>query len=120
MEVNKMSSRKSHLRPFRSLSAATVIALLMLLPHNGLAGGRTGDVYVLTNQVSGNAVMVFHRDAYGVLTPAGSFASGGNGFGSGADPLGSQGAVVLSEDNRLLFAVNAGSNSISVFVVSGD
>jgi len=115
-----MSSRKSHLRPFRSLSAATVIALLMLLPHNGLAGGRSGDVYVLTNQVSGNAVMVFHRDAYGVLTPAGSFASGGNGFGSGPDPLGSQGAVVLSEDNRLLFAVNAGSNSISVFVVSGD
>jgi 6-phosphogluconolactonase len=115
-----MSSRKSHLRPFRSLLAVTVVALLMLLPHNGLAGGRTGDVYVLTNQVSGNAVMVFHRDADGVLTPAGSFASGGNGFGSGPDPLGSQGAVVLGEDNRLLFAVNAGSNSISVFAVSGD
>jgi 6-phosphogluconolactonase len=115
-----MSSRKSHLRPFRSLSAATVFALLMLLPHTGLAGGRTGDVYVLTNQPTGNAVMVFHRDAAGMLTFAGSFASGGNGFGSGPDPLGSQGAVVLGEDNRLLFAVNAGSNSISVFAVSGD
>jgi len=115
-----MSSRKSHLRPFRSLSAATVVALLMLLPHTGLAGGRTGDVYVLTNQPTGNAVMVFHRDAAGMLTFAGSFASGGNGFGSGPDPLGSQGAVVLGEDNRLLFAVNAGSNSISVFAVSGD
>ena len=115
-----MSSRKSHLRPFRSLSAATVVALLMLLPHTGLAGGRTGDVYVLTNQPTGNAVMVFHRDAAGMLTIEGSFASGGNGFGSGPDPLGSQGAVVLGEDNCLLFAVNAGSNSISVFAVSGD
>src|SRR5215831_8151014 len=122
MEVNKMSSRKSHLRLFRLLSAASVVALLMLLPQTGLAGGRTGDVYVLTNQPqpTGNAVMVFHRDAAGMLTFAGSFASGGNGFGSGPDPLGSQGAVVLGEDNRLLFAVKAGSNSISVFAVSGD
>ena len=115
-----MSSRKAHLRPFRLLSAASVVALLMLLPQTGLAGDRAGDVYVLTNQPTGNAVMVFHRDAAGMLTFAGSFASGGNGFGSGPDPLGSQGAVVLSEDNRLLFAVNAGSNSISVFAVSGD
>src|SRR6516225_3667513 len=120
MEVGKMSSRKSHLRMFRSLSAATLVALLMLLPQTSLAGGRAGDVYVLTNQPTGNAVMVFHRDAAGMLTFAGSFASGGNGFGSGPDPLGSQGAVVLGEDNRLLFAVNAGSNSISVFAVSGD
>ena len=115
-----MSSGKSYLRPFRSLSAASVVVLLMLLPQPGLAGDRTGDVYVLTNQPTGNAVMVFHRDAAGMLTFAGSFASGGNGFGSGPDPLGSQGAVVLGEDNRLLFAVNAGSNSLSVFAVSGD
>jgi 6-phosphogluconolactonase (cycloisomerase 2 family) len=92
----------------------------MLLPQTSLAGGGTGDVYVLTNQPTGNAVMVFHRDAAGMLTFAGSFASGGKGAGTGADPLGSQGAVVLSEDNHLLFAVNAGSSSISVFSVSGD
>jgi len=115
-----MSSCRSHLRVVRLLSAATVAALLMLLPQTGLAGDRTGDVYVLTNQPTGNAVMVFHRDAVGMLTFAGSFASGGTGAGTGADPLGSQGAVVLGEDNRLLFAVNAGSNSISVFAVSGD
>jgi len=114
-----MSSRKAHLRPFRLLSAASVVALLMLLPQTGLAGGRTGDVYVLTNQPqpTGNAVMVFHRDAAGMLTSAGSFATGGNGTGTG---LGSQGAALLSGDSRLLFAVNAGSNSISVFAVSGD
>ncbi len=112
-----MSSGSSQLKVFRLLSAATVLGLLMFLPQTGLADGRTGDVYVLTNQLSGNSVMVFHRDAAGRLTFAGSFASGGNGSGTG---LGSQGAVVLSEDDRLLFAVNAGSNSISVFGVSGD
>src|SRR5215831_21333250 len=103
MEVNKMSSGKSYLRPFRSLSAASVVVLLMLLPQPGLAGDRTGDVYVLTNQPTGNAVMVFHRDAAGMLTFAGSFATGGNGTGTG---LGSQGAALLSGDSRLLFAVN--------------
>ena len=85
-----MSSRKSHLRMFRSLSAVTLVALLMLLPQTSLAGGRAGDVYVLTNQPTGNAVMVFHRDAAGMLTFAGSFASGGKGAGTGADPLGSR------------------------------
>ena len=120
MEVIKMSSRRSHLRPFRSWSAATVVAVGMLLPQTGLAGGRTGDVYVLTNQPTGNAVMVFHRDAAGMLTFSGKFATGGKGTGTGPDPLGSQGALVLNCDNRLLFAVNAGSNSISVLAVSAD
>jgi 6-phosphogluconolactonase (cycloisomerase 2 family) len=43
--------------------------------------------------------------------------TGGRGTGSG---LGSQGALVLSENGRWLFAVNAGSNDISVFEVRGD
>ena len=104
----------------RSLSAAAVLALLMFAPGPGLADGRSGNVYVPTNQPTGNSIMVFHRDAAGALTFVGSVDSGGVGTGTGADPLTSQGAVVLSRDNRLLFAVNAGSNSISVFAVSGD
>jgi 6-phosphogluconolactonase (cycloisomerase 2 family) len=115
-----MSSRWSHPKVFRLLPAAAIVALLMFLPQASLADGRTGDVYVLTNQPTGNSVMVFHRDATGMLSFVGSFASGGNGAGTGPDPLGSQGPVALSEDDRLLFAVNAGSNSISVFGVSGD
>src|SRR5713101_7651162 len=120
MEVNKMSSGRSHVKLFRLLSVAAVVALLTFLPQMGLAEGRSGDVYVLTNQPTGNSVKVFHRDAAGMLTFAASFASGGNGGGTGPDPLGSQNPVVLSEDDRLLFAVHAGSNSISVFEVSGD
>jgi hypothetical protein len=57
----------------------------------------TGHVYVLTNQPTGNAVMVFHRDASGELTRKGTFASGGNGAGTGTDPRQSQNPVVLSE-----------------------
>ncbi|HYK90115.1 MAG TPA: beta-propeller fold lactonase family protein [Acidobacteriota bacterium] len=104
----------------RSLSASTVLALLMLVPQTGLAEGRSGNVYVPTNQPTGNSIMVFHRDAAGAITFVESVASGGIGAGTGGDPLASQGAVVLSRDNRLLFAVNAGSDSISVFAVSGD
>src|SRR3989441_7842489 len=71
-------------------------------------------VYTLTNQVAGNAVAVFDRAADGTLTAAGTSATGGTGTGGG---LGSQGAVALSDDGRRLFAVNAGSNDVSVFDV---
>ncbi|HEV2751859.1 MAG TPA: beta-propeller fold lactonase family protein [Gemmatimonadales bacterium] len=74
-----------------------------------LAGPRA--VYTLTNQVAGNAVAVFTRAADGTLSPAGTVATGGTGTGAG---LGSQGAVALSSDGRWLFAVNAGSNDVSV------
>jgi 6-phosphogluconolactonase len=78
------------------------------------APGAIGAVYVLTNATSGNAVAVWNRAADGTLTAAGSYATGGQGNGGG---LGSQGAIILSQDNQWLFAVNAGSNSISSFKV---
>ncbi len=73
-----------------------------------------GAVYTLTNSPAGNAVAVFGRAADGTLAPQGQFPTGGAGTGSG---LGSQGAVVLSGGGRQLFAVNAGSDSISLFSV---
>ena len=71
-----------------------------------------GAVYALTNAPAGNAVVVWDRAGDGTLTPAGSYPTGGAGTGAG---LGSQGAVIVSDDGRLLFAVNAGSNSVSSF-----
>ena len=71
-------------------------------------------VYTLTNQVAGNAVAAFNRAADGTLSAAGTIATGGTGVGAG---LGSQGAVALSDDGRWLFAVNAGSNDVSVLRV---
>ena len=76
-----------------------------------------GAVYTLTNSAAGNAVVAFSRAADGTLSAQGTFATGGSGTGSG---LGSQGAVVLTRDGRQLFAVNAGSNTISLFDVRLD
>ncbi len=75
-----------------------------------------GTVYTLTNSSTGygNAVAVFDRAADGSLSPAGSVLTGGLGGGSG---LGSQGALVLEHNH--LFAVNAGSNTVSLFKVDG-
>ncbi len=77
--------------------------------------GIAGAVYTMSNASSGNAILRFSRAANGTLTAAGSFPTGGVGSGGG---LGNQGALILSQDNRWLYAVNAGSNDISVFAVS--
>lgn len=79
-----------------------------------LEGNGPRAVYTLTNQVAGNAVAVFTRAADGTLTAAGSFSTGGTGTGAS---LGSQGAVALGRDGGLVFAVNAGSNDVSVLRV---
>ena len=110
----------------RSLVARGLLAIAVLTVLLGgwasvsLAEGHSGAVYTITNQPAGNAVIVFHRSPDGTLSLGGSFPTGGNGVGTGADPLASQGAVVLDRSNRLLFAVNAGSNEVSVFGVDGD
>ena len=98
--------------PNRTVTAPIQSSLSAQLDDDGDSGPRA--VYTITNQVAGNAVAVFARSADGTLTAAGTFATGGAGTGAG---LGSQGAVTLSDDGRLLFAVNAGSNDVSVFQV---
>jgi 6-phosphogluconolactonase (cycloisomerase 2 family) len=83
--------------------------------ENAAAVPAAGTVYTLTNAAAGNAVARFHRAADGRLAPAGMTASDGAGTGS---PLGSQGALALSEDGARLYAVNAGSASVAVFDVA--
>jgi 6-phosphogluconolactonase (cycloisomerase 2 family) len=74
-------------------------------------------VYTLSNDAGGNAVLRFHRAADGSLAPAGVFDTQGLGSGAG---LGSQGSLVMSDDGRWLFAVNAGSNDVSVLRITPD
>src|SRR5438045_4509227 len=85
--------------------------------------GEGGAVYLMTNQVP-NAIMAFHRGHDGGLTAAGTFPTGGDGNpvpqpgDPPTDPLASQGALILSPHFHFLFAVNAGSNQISVLSIT--
>jgi 6-phosphogluconolactonase len=81
--------------------------------HGNFGGRNVHAVYTLTNSASGNEVMMYRRTGRGTLISTGSFSTGGTGSGSG---LGSQGALVLNRG--FLFAVNAGSNDVSVLSVS--
>ncbi|HEX7255669.1 MAG TPA: beta-propeller fold lactonase family protein [Gaiellaceae bacterium] len=88
-------------------------------------GDRRGSaVFVQTNELDGNRILVFDRASSGRLSPAGSFSTGGNGGnvapGTASDRLGSQGSLVYDEKHRLLFAVNAGSDTLAVFRVRGN
>ncbi len=100
------------LMAFSSLSAADYS------PHNFFKylwySYPVGAVFTQTNNPENNEVLMYSRNSQGKLFLMKSFATGGSGSGDG---LGNQGSVVLSKHNRLLFAVNAGSNDISVFAV---
>jgi 6-phosphogluconolactonase (cycloisomerase 2 family) len=79
-------------------------------------------VFVQSDAISGNAVSVYTRAVDGQLTAAGTYATGGDGgqlAGSVVDHLASQGSLQYDAAKRLLFAVNAGSDTISVFNVRG-
>ena len=100
------------LKTLYTMTLLTVFALAGMT--FGADNYTPGAVYTMSNEASGNEILVFDRSADGTLSPAGSYDTGGIGTGGG---LGNQGAVVLSEDGRWLFTVNAGSNDISVFAL---
>jgi 6-phosphogluconolactonase len=78
-----------------------------------------GFVYTLSNQATGNMVLAYRRAADGTLTYVASYAAGGNGSGGG---LGNQGAVIIGDEDEddILLAVNAGSNTVSSFKINGN
>lgn len=115
-----MSGTKHLTDLFKRLAAVVILLALLMAPAGAvLAAGPAasrdpGAVYTMTNAANGNEVLMFARNPGGSLEPAGAYATGGLGSGAG---LGSQGALVLSQDNRWLLVVNAGSSEISVFAV---
>ena len=89
-----------------------------------------GAVYIMTNGAAENEIVVFRRFRDGTLALRDFYLTGGSGTGTrevspvtpndGVDPLASQGSLILSRCGRFLFAVNAGSNSITSFRVMRD
>ena len=104
---------------FVAMSALGITFLLSPAPSAFAASDRAvaGHVYVLNNTADVNSISAFNRASGGKLTFVGTSNIGGQGSGSG---LGSQGSLVLSPDRNWLFAVDAGSNQISVVAVDSD
>jgi 6-phosphogluconolactonase len=81
----------------------------MDMPMDGAVFGQTNAAH--------NEVIAYARDAAGMLTSGGTFATGG--AGSDEAHLPSQGSVTLTRDRRHLFVTNVASNDVSVFAVNG-
>jgi 6-phosphogluconolactonase (cycloisomerase 2 family) len=106
------------------LAAGLAPALGTAPPASASQPLAAGAVFTETNTAP-NYVKIFNRSADGTLAPAGEVATGGNGQPTGNPPLGlpylqTNYEVVLGADGadkQCLFAVNAGSNTISSFAV---
>jgi 6-phosphogluconolactonase (cycloisomerase 2 family) len=111
-------------------SGATALALVLSPLALGSASAHPRDrsgadhaVFVQTNDAGANTVIAYHRSDSGALIKDGSYATGGRGgteTSSPVDALASQGSLTYDERSGLLFAVNAGSSTLSVFAVHGD
>jgi 6-phosphogluconolactonase (cycloisomerase 2 family) len=85
--------------------------------------GANRVVFVQTDNPSGNQVVSYDRAADGTLSIANTYDTEGLGAilaGSAVDHLASQGSLTYDAGHSLLYAVNAGSNTVSVFSVHGD
>jgi 6-phosphogluconolactonase (cycloisomerase 2 family) len=85
--------------------------------------GSGHNVFVQTDLSTGNQVEVFAQGSDGRLSQTGTYATGGDGgieSGAVVDSLASQNSLVYDHNTRTLYAVNAGSNTISAFFVAGD
>ena len=95
------------------------IALALGFASAGLAkhadSDDAGAVFVMTNAADKNQIIAYSRAANGALRDGSRFETGGRGSGGLTDPLESQGSLILSQDHSFLFAVNAGSGSVSAF-----
>jgi len=110
--------------------AATALAAVTVLAGPASAatgrdagfGGASHIVFVQTDNTAGNQVVVYRRATDGTLSFAGSYNTGGLGgqlTGSVVDHLASQGSLTYDSRHSLLYAVNAGSDTVTVFVAHG-
>lgn len=87
--------------------------------QNSSANGRdraVGAVFAMTNVTEGNEIVVYNRFSNGTIDRLRNVST--RGFGIGTD-LDTQGGLRLSRNNRYLYAVNAGSDDVTVFEVDG-
>jgi hypothetical protein len=79
--------------------------------------GVVGAVYTMSNGATSNQILINSLNANGQLAMVGSINTNGTGVNTTAtDPLFSQGSLTVY--SNYLFAVNPGSNSLSMFMIS--
>ena len=84
--------------------------------HGNSNARPAGVVFAMSNATAANRIFVYRRETDGRLTLVRSVRTRGLGIGVDLD---TQGGLRLSSDRRFLYAVNAGSDEISVFAVDG-
>jgi 6-phosphogluconolactonase (cycloisomerase 2 family) len=111
----------------RMSPAAVGAAILIagsLLASNAHAARRWGVdsggvVYTMTNAETGNEILVYRRNRGGRLNPVNGATTPTGGAGASmnapVDPLGSQNALVYDSELNMLFAVNAGDDTVTAF-----
>jgi 6-phosphogluconolactonase len=103
------------------LVCATAVATHWGVTANAQLGSEgssvSGAVYTMTNDASENSILVYSRNANGLLACRGPVSTHGRGSAGILDPLQSQGSLVLSQDGSFLFAANPGSGTITTFRV---
>jgi 6-phosphogluconolactonase len=113
------------------LLGLVLAAAALLVPLVANAAGKSsakaakapaGWVFTSNNNPNGNQVIAFKRGTDGKLTQAATVSTGGKGIASeppfGFPIVDSSGAINLTPDGKLLFVVNAGSNSVTSFQVT--
>src|SRR2546429_8345933 len=99
-----------------------VLAAMLVGAQNAFAGpgdGHGSVVFVQTNELAGNRILVYDRGHDGQLTPAGSYATGGNGGaaapGTESDRLASPGSPGDQTPHPNSGAVYAGPATVPPF-----
>lgn len=106
------------LRSTRTLTAVAVaIGALASTIHLSAQGFQPETVFVMTNDADRNEVVAYQASSSGQFYEANRFSTEGRGSGGTVDPLSSQGSLTLSPDHSALYAVNAGSGTVSVFSI---
>lgn len=131
-EINTLSARRRWFLKGSILALGLLLCALAWIGAGSSAQAqenrtnlRPGAVFAMTNDPINNEVTAYQRDTDGLLTPAGTFSTGGQGSGvfeqsANSLILGEQSPNNLNGGSKFLFATNAGSNTISVFRVRPD
>jgi 6-phosphogluconolactonase (cycloisomerase 2 family) len=118
------------MKPVRMLASVAAAAagatVLLAVPAAAEAPAQVepaAPVFVQSDNPGGNTIVAYDRTRTGALVRAGVYPTGGRGGvldGSVVDHLASQGSLTYDRNARLLYAVNAGSDTITTFAVRGD